>query len=110
MNDPIVARDWYWHAHRCPGCGQLVRATSVLRGWADHPRPALAPEALITRSHGPGKIENSRWPLTEFLTALPREARREAVYRFDDFYTRLERRLFDGAYETRTAASAVRYL
>jgi hypothetical protein len=102
------AGQWYWVAFDCPACSSLVRATTVLRGWEARPTAVVEPLALVTRSQGPGKIENLRWPLDEYLRAMPRDQRCEAARRIGDFFSRLERRMFDGAHAARQAASRVR--
>lgn len=110
MSEPFDARQWYWVGYHCPACASLVRASTVLRGWSARPKPVIDTLALITSSRGPGKIENVRSPLEDFLRAIPREKRYETTRRIDDFFTRLERRLYDGASEARTTASRLRYL
>ncbi len=110
MSEPFDARQWYWVGYHCPACSQLVRASTVLRGWEKRPKPVIDSLALVTRSGGPGKIENLRWSLDEFLREMPREQRYQAIRRIDRFFGQLERRLYDGAPEARAAATHVRYL
>jgi hypothetical protein len=92
------------------GCSQLVRASTVLRGWEARPKPVIETVALVTRSGGPGKIENLRWPLDEFLRAMPCDERSSTTRRIGDFFYGLERRLVDGAHEARREAARIRVL
>lgn len=108
MTSKLDAGQWYWVAYRCPACSSVVRATTVLRGWESCPSTTIEPLALVTRSQGPGKLENLRWPLDEYLHAMPIERRYATARRIGDFFYRVERRMFDGAHAARELGAHLR--
>ena len=91
--------------------GRRVRASQLVRVWESVPKATFADaEAMFTRSAGPRKIRKERHPLWDYAAGRQWDEKYNLRRRLDGFFTAVDRRLTDAAYEARFAAARARIL
>jgi hypothetical protein len=109
--DSLAPRDAYFIVVRCV-CGRRVRASSLMRAWADRPAEATFADAemMVTKSAGPGKLTNLRSPLWTALNAPTDVRARVAIAdRVAEFFRRMEVRMGEVARASRDASLRARW-